>query len=86
MSQNPFTPLEVLEGTEAGRALREMLWKHRGQWSGALLGHPGAVSTEERTYAAGAAAALEMLYDEIAKLIRWRVPAETTPNDPNPKT
>lgn len=82
MSQQSLKALEVLEGTEAGSALREMLWKHRRQWGASLVGHPAAVSPDERTYAAGAAAALETLYDEIARLIRWRVPAEAAPTDP----
>lgn len=78
--------LEVLEGTEAGAALRALLWKHRRQWHGTLLGHPGSVSPDERTYAAGASASLEALYDELSKLVRWRVPAEAKAPAEGPAT
>ena len=76
MSQEPYKCLEVLEGTEQAAALRALLWKHRRQWASALVGHPASVSPDERTYAAGAALALEALYDEIGKLVRWRVSPE----------
>lgn len=78
--------LEVLEGTEAGAALRALLWKHRRQWHGTLLANPGSVSQDERTYAAGAAAGLEVLYDELAKVVRWRVPAEAKAPAEGPAT
>lgn len=81
---DPFKPLESLEGTEQARVLRALLWRHRRQWTGELIAHPSAVTAEARCYAAGGAAALETLYDEIGKLLKWRVALVHGPSDPPP--
>jgi len=71
--------LEGIQNSPASSALRALVYSHRKEWSAQLLGHPDSVTDRSREYAAGAAAALEQLYDELAKLMAWR----KSPPDPD---
>jgi len=71
--------LEGIQNSPASSALRALVYSHRKEWSAQLLGHPDSVTDRSREYAAGAAAALEQLYDELAKLMAWRKSPPTSP-------
>lgn len=72
--------LEELQDSPASAALRLVVFSHRKRWSIGLLQHPDATSERAREFSAGAAAALESLYDDLGKLLNWRkAPQERMP-------
>lgn len=71
--------LEELQDSPASAALRLVVFSHRKRWSISLLQHPDATSDRAREYAAGAAAALESLYDDLGKLLNWRKAPQERP-------